>query len=187
MLQRNPSDEELQTLLNEIRSLVDEITTECEIPNLGLVKINHISGIYSPFNYSALNGKSAICQMNREPITDINGESILKSIVCRIAVSDDRAKRFLNGATKQLPQTSSCLIWIDNKNTLGFKEWGGILNDEFCKNPNIHEKISGVVMFSNNLGLDPSSNLLSEIYSTSFICNKGAKFQIPDWIRKKII
>lgn len=187
MLLYLPNSEELNLIENNCSLLFNQNQkTEIEIENLGMIKVNHNENInYSPFQYPGFIGKPVLAQMQTIVESDKDGKSVLKKLIaCRIATSDERARRFLIDASEQISPTSSNLIWIDGKNVPSLKNWAGLIEKQFADKPDLNKKVSGLVTFFSGIGL--KDNIVSVLNTVKLIQNESANYEIPNWIKEKL-
>jgi hypothetical protein len=164
MLLRIPSDKELEIIIDTCSFLFKQKgLNELEIENLGLIVANHIKGVnYYPLEYQGFVDKPVLSQL--EAILELNekGEKIMRQpVACRIMVSDERARRFLIDASKQLPVSSLNLIWIDSINVPSVKIWDKLIRKQFLDKPDLNKKISGFITYASSISFQ--ENELSAI------------------------
>ncbi len=187
MLLYIPNEEELNQIVNTCSELFRQNKkTETEIENLGMIKVNHNENIiYAPFPYHGFNTKPVLAKMQTQVDIDKDGNPVLKKlVVCRIATSDERARRFLNDASEQIPPTTSNLIWIDGQNVPSIKNWAVLISKQFEDKPELNKKISGLITFSSGVGL--KDNILSVLNTVKLTENATAVYSIPTWIKEKL-
>ena len=187
MLLYIPNEEELNQIVSACSELFGQNKkTELEIENLGMIKVNHNKNIkYEPFPYPGFNTKPVLGKLHTQVDIDKDGNSVLKKlVVCRIATSDERARRFLIDASEQLPPTTSNLIWIDGHNVPSIKNWAILIAKQFADKPLLNKKVSGLITFSSGVGL--KDNILSVLNTVKLTENSTADFLIPNWIKEKL-
>jgi hypothetical protein len=187
MLLRTPTEEELNIVEKKCLTLFSQKDKrELEIENLGMIKINYSENInYTPSEYIGFVGKPALASMQTIVETKDTGEAVLKKLIsCRIAVSDERARRFLIDASSQLPSTSSNLIWVDGKNVPSIKIWTKLIGKQFSEKPALNKKISCLITFTAGIGL--RDNMISVLNLIAFVQNENPSYEIPDWIKEKL-
>ena len=187
MLLYIPNEEELNQIVSTCVELFGQNKkTEIEIENLGMIKVNHNENIkYEPFQYPEFKNKPVLAKMETLVNIDKDGNSVLKKlVVCRIATSDERARRFLIAATEQIPAATSNVIWIDGQNVPGLKNWATLIDKQFTEKPDLNKKVSGLVTFSSGIGL--KGDILSVLNTVKLIENATADHGTPDWIKEKL-
>ena len=187
MLLHIPTEEEISLIENKCSLLFSQADKkEIEIEGLGMIKINYTETIlYSPSEYHGFTDKPVFATLNSLVEKEENGIPTLKKLIaCRIAVSDERASRFLINASEQLSDTSPNLIWIDGKNVPSIKNWANLINKQFRDKPALNRKVSGLVTFFSGIGLN--NDIISVITSKALIENETSNFKIPDWIIDKL-
>lgn len=187
MLLYIPNEEELNQIVNTCSELFGQNKkTDIEIENLGMIKVNYNeSTVYEPFQYHRFKSKPVLAKMQTLVDVDKDGNPVLKKlVVCRIATSDERARRFLIDASEQIPLATSNLIWIDGQNVPSLKNWAVLIAKQFADKPDLNKKVSGLVTFFNGVGL--KDTIVSVLNTVKLIENTTADHGTPNWIKEKL-
>ena len=146
---------------------------------------NEASVIYTPTQYEGFNDKPVLASMQTKVEGTSNGVMIVKkSVACRIAVSDQRAFRFLIDATAQLPSSGTNLIWIDGNHVPSIKIWPKLILKQFTGKPELNKTVSGLITFTGSIGLN--ENMISPLNSVTLTQNEFAEHKVPNWVIDKI-
>jgi hypothetical protein len=187
MLLELPSAEQLNEIERTCITLFEQNQiTEAEIEHIGLIKVNHNSTVhYAPHDYPGFQGRPVLAQMKGiSQFDELGNSTLLKQVVCRIGTSDERARRFLIDASDQLPPNYANLIWIDGRNVPSVGGWGTLIARQFIDRPLLNRKITGLVTYTNGLGLKEGINVV--LNTARFTANRTADLVLPAWLERRV-
>ncbi len=179
-LRRDPSEEELQSLLGRARALCDREGSVLErIDTLGFIALNHTQpGVITP---TILADEPPLPMISL--VSGQYGATKPRMVMVRWAYSDTRAEKFFNREAKQLPKDAPGILMLDLTGVPGGpKAWAPLIKRRF--QPKLNNRVSGVCMF--HAGYELRSQWQTLVRRATLLVNPYATFPLPEWVSEAL-